>query len=223
MKFVREQQPEAARAIALALGQALSEGKHVLWLVSGGSNIAIEVAIMATLQETLDGSLDHLTILLTDERYGKPGHVDSNYGQLRAAGFDADTARFPDVLSLDLPLEQTVEYYTTIALDAFGKADVVVAQFGVGSDGHIAGILPHSPAANKDVAEVVGYKWTDHTRMTLTAPLLTKINSAYVLAYGAGKKEALERLRKNQETFASLPSNLLYQIADAYVYNDQVE
>jgi 6-phosphogluconolactonase/glucosamine-6-phosphate isomerase/deaminase len=59
--------------------------------------------------------------------------------------------------------------------------------------------------------------------MTLGIPMLLKIDSAFLLAYGEAKKEALERLRKNEEPVEELPAKILYDITDVTVYNDFIQ
>lgn len=191
----------------------------VLWLVCGGSNIAIEVAI----SEQLTGPTKNLTILPMDERYGPPGHADSNYLQLHEAGFDPHDAQWTDVLERDLPLQETVAYYSELVQGAQAEADYTIGLFGLGADGHTAGVLPGSPATSEDYATVVGYEWKDFTRMTMTPRELVKTDTAFILAYGANKKEALERLQKGVEPLRDLPSVLHHQIPEVYVYNDQIE
>lgn len=220
MRFMREPPEAAERAIAHALTASLTEGKRVVWLVCGGSNIVAEARIMATVRERAADVLARLTILPTDERYGRPGHPDSNYRQLSEAGFDPGPARWTDVLGGNLPLGPTVDYYTELVADAWAVADVVIAQFGIGPDGHIAGILPSSPATRDDAATIVGYDAPDFTRLTLTARQLVCVDHAFALAYGDSKRDALGRLRVHTEPFATLPSSLLYDIADASVYTD---
>ena len=223
MKFVKATADTGVQAVYDALRVPLEAGKNVVWLVSGGSNIPLEVEIADKLAEHFGKTLHHLTILLTDERYGAAGHINSNYKQLVDARFKLPSANFIDILGRNLSLEDAVEYYKGTVMQALETANFVLAQFGVGSDGHIAGILPHSPAATIEVDTVVGYKWRDYDRITLTYPLLIRINAAYTFAYGDGKLVALTRLQKNNEDFAALPSKLLYDIKDAYVYNDKIE
>ena len=59
--------------------KALSEGKSVLWLVSGGSNIKASVQIIDSISMDLR---TNLSVMLADERYGPLGHTDSNWEQL---------------------------------------------------------------------------------------------------------------------------------------------
>jgi 6-phosphogluconolactonase/glucosamine-6-phosphate isomerase/deaminase len=164
-----------------------------------------------------------LAILPTDERYGPPGHKDSNAEQLREAGFEPGEATWVDVLVHNVPLEQTIRFYNDIAATALASATAIIAQFGIGPDGHIAGILPDSPATEAGTATATGYETPEFTRITLTPLALKQVHTAYALAYGDSKKEALKRLQKNKESLAELPSGLLYGIPEAYVYNDQIE
>jgi 6-phosphogluconolactonase/glucosamine-6-phosphate isomerase/deaminase len=143
--------------------------------------------------------------------------------QMRAAGFEPGDATWYDVLKKNLPMPETVSYYAQLAENAFATATTVVATLGMGPDAHTAGILPGSPAATDTTSTVVGYSWSDYERMTLGMPMLLKIDSAFLLAYGEAKKEALERLRKNEEPVEELPAKILYDITDVTVYNDFIQ
>jgi phosphoheptose isomerase len=77
MKFLREDHDSAVRAIAARISSELQTGKRVLWLTSGGSNVAAEVRIMQLVREHAAHKLDGLAILPMDERYGKPGCIDA--------------------------------------------------------------------------------------------------------------------------------------------------
>lgn len=222
MQFLRESQETAEKAIAKTICDALFEGKRVLWLTSGGSNIAPEVAIMQRVTDHCADKLDGLAVMPMDERYGEPGHKDSNSEALRVAGFNAGRATWVDVLTHNEPFEQTVSFYGDVAATALANAQVIVGQFGLGNDAHVAGILPASPATAPGSATVVGYEWSDYVRMTLSAEALQQITVGYVLAYGDAKKEALTRLRANAEPFEQLPAKLLYELPEVYVYNDQL-
>jgi 6-phosphogluconolactonase/glucosamine-6-phosphate isomerase/deaminase len=223
MRFVLGTPTKAVPAVVKTLSAELQSGKQVVWLVCGGSNIPAEAKIMGQLVKRIPTKLKQLTVLPMDERYGSPGHKDSNFKQLQKAGFHPGSANWYDVLAKNLPLEQTVEYYTHLVEDAFATADTIVGLFGLGPDAHTAGVLPGSPAAHDEPVTVVGYDSPPFVRMTLTPHELIKTNIAFVLAYGAGKKQALERLQQNQERLAELPASLLYEIPEVTVYNDRIE
>jgi 6-phosphogluconolactonase/glucosamine-6-phosphate isomerase/deaminase len=223
MKFLRENTGVAAHEIAKTICDGLFAGKRVLWLVSGGSNLAVEKDIMDMVRNHANGHLGGLAIMPIDERYGHPGHDDSNVQQLRDAGFEPGGATLVDVLLHDTPFDETVSFYNELVNTALANATLVVGQFGMGADGHVAGIKPDSPAADSDAATVTGYDWTDYRRLTLMPTALRQITVGFLLAYGEDKKKALSQLQQNKLPFHKLPAVLLYEIPDMYVYNDQIE
>lgn len=222
MKFVREGREVAAIAVSERIVAELAAGRLVLWLVCGGSNIETEVEIMKQVRQA-GQNVDALTILPMDERYGKPGHPDSNHQQLLDKHFDPDIAAWYDVLAKNLPLADTVDYYAHLAENAFASVNTVVGVFGMGDDGHTAGVKPHSPALQDAAATVVGYDSPPFIRLTLTPRELVKADYAFVLAYGDEKAGALKRLQANDEPLEKLPAKLLYDVPEVYVFNDQVE
>lgn len=220
MKFSRQSSKQAVPVIAQTINKALRDGKAVLWLVCGGSNIGTQVAVMRLLCTDNPKLLTHLTILPMDERYGAPGHTDSNYRQMREAGFDPGAARWYDILEKNLPLAETVEYYCNLVENSFARSQFVIGTFGMGADGHTAGVLPYSPAVTDAEATVVGYEAPGFTRMTITPSWLVRCDVAYVLAYGEAKAVALANLRAHTLPLEAMPVGLHYDIPDVTVYND---
>lgn len=203
------------------LTQELGEGRRVLWLVCGGSNVATAVDVMKNLADDLTKDL---TITLTDERYGPPGHADSNWQQLADAGFDRKQARTLPVLEAGRSLAETTEHYQELAKRTFQDSDTVIALFGVGADGHIAGILPGSPAANADdEAWAAGYETKGFTRLTLTFTALRHVDVAYAFAFGEAKRAALSKLRSADIPLDEQPAQLLKRLPEAYLYSDQLK
>src|SRR4051812_44322661 len=99
---------EGAAPLFERIVHELEEGKRVIWLVPGGSNIPLSVTVMDNLATDLT---KNLTIYLTDERFGEVNHPDSNARQLREAGFDPKQARTVHVLAKGLTFEETIEQY----------------------------------------------------------------------------------------------------------------
>jgi 6-phosphogluconolactonase len=216
MRFLLESQDLAVQALTARLNHEL-EAKHVLWLVSGGSNIEAAVRVMANLPEELTSKL---TIMPVDERYGEVNHADSNWQQLMQAGLDAKQAQTLSVLA-DLSFDETLKRYETLASKAFEQADFVVSQLGVGADGHIAGILPGSPAVEAS-GLVAGYTSQPYQRLTLTFEALKRVNVAYVLAYGESKKPTLTDLMSGHLSLDIQPAQFLRSLGEVYLYNDQI-
>lgn len=222
MRFLREPNTAAAVTMAHSIRHALRQNEHVLWLVSGGSNIPVEIAVMRQLREDCPELLDDLMVLPMDERYGPSGHQNSNYQQMLEAGFAPGDAHWYDVLIDDLPLAETVDYYVDLAEETFGVASYVIGTFGMGADGHTAGILPRSPAAFDTEAVVVGYTGPDHVRMTLTQSVLVRCNEAFLLAYGETKQDALHNLEAAEHSIDDMPAQILHHIENVTVYNDSI-
>ncbi len=201
------------------LVRELAAGRRVLWLVSGGSNIPVSVEIMGNIPPELS---QKLSVMPADERYGQLGHADSNWAQLLEAGFDAKKATLLPVLQAGLSLEQTAEGYDKLAKQAFADNEAIIAQLGIGEDGHIAGILPGSPACAETKTLIVGYPNSPLDRLTLTFAGLCQVNAAYAFAFGNTKHQALSALRDEDLPLDQQPSQILKQLSEAYVYNDQV-
>ena len=217
--FIHADASEGRHALLGDLCERLRSGQRTLWLVPGGSNIPIVAAVMRQIPDELTPLL---TVLLTDERYGDVGHPDSNAHQLRQAGFDPKQGTFLPVLT-GADLAPTVAAYERTIQEQFAANDVYIGQSGIGADGHIAGILPDSPAAHEEQAFVYGYPTGSYTRITLTFPALRRLSSAYCFVYGDTKRQALTQLQSQDLPLTVQPSQILKYIPQAYVYNDQVD
>ena len=214
--------PDTATAtsdLQARLLQELSAGKKVVWLVSGGSNIDISVAIMANIPGPLQSLL---TVMFIDERYGPVGHADSNFEQLIRRGFEPEAATLIPLLQAGLSLEATALAYGEVLQLELTESNVVIAQLGIGGDGHTAGILPQSQAAKDGTDLVTSYNTDQFDRITLTFTGLRSVTAAYVLAYGGSKKDALLRLQQTEVALAEQPAQIYRQIPESYIYNDQI-
>lgn len=198
----------------------LKNGKKVFWLLSGGSNIGVSVDVMDKISIKLS---KNLTIGLADERYGElPDYPESNWTKLMAAGFKAKQATLKPLLKEGLSFEQAVEKYQNIIVDGLKNNDLVLAQLGIGEDGHIAGILPDSPAALEIKSLVCGYQSQPFLRLTLTFKALKRVDIAYVFAFGKNKFDALSSLASQDLQPIKQPAQILKQIPKVCIYNDQI-
>jgi 6-phosphogluconolactonase/glucosamine-6-phosphate isomerase/deaminase len=219
MKFVRVTELlDGVAPLRDRLMLDLNSGKQVLWLVPGGSNIPLTVAVMAQLPDDLTSGL---TIMLTDERYGAVGHADSNAHQLDEAGFEPKHAVIVPVLRTNVSIMETCTQYAADFTEAAGRADTIIGQFGMGADGHIAGILPGSTAVSS-ADLTAGYEAPGFTRITLTPKALSQLNAAYVFVFGDNKRSALARLQSEMLSLEAQPAQILKQLPEAYIYNDQI-
>ena len=220
MKFIHSADPShGISELSTRLVTLLKGHKKVLWLLAGGSNIPIAAEVMSQIRRKVSSDeLSRLTLALTDERYGPVGHADSNWFQLTQTSVDLSGIKTYPILR-DLPLAETIDAYGKDAEIFLNSADVIIAQFGMGADGHIAGLLPHCSAL-QSTHLVDGYVGQPFTRISLTIPVLRKINVAYAFIFGESKKVALQKLRDETLSLAEQPAQILREIPEVYVYED---
>jgi len=208
-----------AETLAVTISRLVLQKKKVLWLVPGGSNIKIAVTALNLLLEKVDEeNMPMITMALTDERYGPVGHKDSNWQQLIDSGFAFSKIKAVPILT-GLPLEETVKNYGEEVTNLFAAANHVVAQFGIGADGHIGGVLPHTVGVDSK-ATVIGYESAPFVRISLSLSMMKKINSAYAFVFGESKKDALQKLLQDG-SLDDIPCRVLKLIPEAYLYTDQ--
>ena len=193
-----------------------------LWLIPGGSNIALAIAVMNLLSTDLTRNL---TIALTDERFGPYNHPDSNWAQLKQSGFDPKQAKIIETLregDLSDMAAVTARYNAEID-EALDSNMTAIGLFGMGVDGHIAGILPGSPATNEqNYATVIGYPSTSFNRITITLSTIRRLKTVFLVAMGSDKLPQLERLINQDLPLDIQPAQIIKQVDEAYVYNDQI-
>lgn len=220
MRFVIGSTEDAAQYIAERLRTLLASGKSVLWLVSGGSNIPIQIAAMEMVPDSLS---KQLAIIPVDERYGQYNHAESNSYQMREAGFSPKHAECVDILEENMSPQATAKLLDDYLARGITMGDYIFATLGMGTDGRIAGILPHSPAiTSSDLA--LCYKAPDFQRITLCADTITNHCDEVVLsAFDQTKKKALHALAGHEDLRQSSPAVLLKEITNCTVYNDEIE
>jgi 6-phosphogluconolactonase/glucosamine-6-phosphate isomerase/deaminase len=194
------------------------EAGRVLWLVPGGSSIAIAAAVSQKLKPELTS---HLTVSLTDERFGIVGHPDSNWKQLHDAGFQPAHATMLPVLS-GKDMTETVTNFGASLEEILGNVDYRLGFFGIGADGHTAGILPGSPAVAAEQF-AAGYDAGNFMRITMTPKAISYLDEAVAYAVGEEKREALLNLDLEKLPLETQPAQILKQVAKYTIFNDQIE
>lgn len=206
---------EASDYLAGVLKRKLSKRQKVLWLVPGGSSI--HIAVEASRQLPQDTA--NLVIGQTDERYGPIGHKDSNWRQLTEAGFAAGNAKTMVVLG-GQDLNKTATDYSAMLGRVVKETNYRLGLFGIGADGHTAGIKPDSPSV--DSANLYeGYTWDDFTRLTLTPKAIGLLDEVVVYAAGDDKRPQMELLAKTLP-IEKQPAQALKQVSKLTVFNDQI-
>jgi 6-phosphogluconolactonase/glucosamine-6-phosphate isomerase/deaminase len=210
----------ALAPLARKLKSSLNIGP-TLWLLSGGSNIRLSVEIMKQIDTNLSAGL---SLALVDERFGPYRHPDSNWTQLLQSGFDPKQARVIETIRPDSgDLAETINRYSEDLSAAIEESTSVIGQLGMGTDGHIGGILPGSPAAIETDQLVLGYQSNPYTRITMSFNGLRQLDCAFLLAFGQDKQSQLSKLVNQDVSLDEQPAQIIKQIQESYLYNDQVE
>jgi 6-phosphogluconolactonase/glucosamine-6-phosphate isomerase/deaminase len=204
----------AARYLSEAVMSRTDNGKQVLLLLSGGSCIDLAVAVAKMMA---GHDLSSLTVSLTDERFGTPGHNDSNWQKLVLAGADFGQAAQAPVLT-GTSLQTTVERYGAFLENALATSDYTIGLFGMGTNGHTAGLQPGSPALSSK-ALACAFEWTDFTRVTMTIPAIQKLDEAILYAVGQDKQPLLKKLLHSESPLDPI-AQILKQVPELTIFND---
>lgn len=218
IEFRQVDSAAAVRGISERLLEILHRHRRVVWIITGGSSIPQLCQVMAAVPEELSG---RLAILLSDERYGPPGHADSNMQQYLAAGFTPKQATLVPVLRDALDMKETAAIYNQAVATALSAADYRFATLGMGPDGHVAGILPESEAVNAGTL-VTAYSAEKFERITLTFEALRQMDECMLLVFGEPKLQALKNLRDKQLPLTAQPAQIVKKISHCTVWNDQI-
>jgi 6-phosphogluconolactonase/glucosamine-6-phosphate isomerase/deaminase len=205
---------DAAEFIVSSILNQLDEGKHILFFLAGGSSISVAVKIAEFLRKYPH---KNLTITLTDERYGPIDHFNSNYFQLMEKGFDLPQAKIVPILTDD-DRNITTEKFNTILNQELMIAEYKIGLFGIGADGHTAGILPGSIALrSEDLA--CSYDTPIFSRITITPKVIEKLDEAVVFMQGEQKREILKNLEKDIDINLE-PAQILKKIPLLTIFTD---
>lgn len=214
-----EAKVKAAKYLANELSSPTSQGKDVLWLISGGSSIEVAVAAAAELE--LPES-KRITIAQVDERYVPPGSSEENWQQLINAGLNpANFKQTVSMLSSGSQPTAIAENYSRLLKQFFSQAAVAIGLFGIGSDGHTAGIKPTEQKTFKRFrgSELVhGYQADDFQRITVTEAVIKQLDSVVAYACGDDKRAVVNQLNVDLPAHTQ-PAQLLKSVPTAVVFN----
>lgn len=198
---------DPALFIIASVLRELDQGKKVLLFLTGGSSVAVG----ARISELLQGKdLKNLVVTLTDERYVPVNNPDSNYFQLLQKGFSMPTAKVIPILT-DEERDITVQKFNEKLNEEFMQAEYKMGLFGIGADGHTAGILPESKAVTSpDLA--FGYDTEKFSRITMTPRAIEKLDEAVAWVQGEDKWGTLRNLEKEMEILRQ-PAQILKKVS----------
>lgn len=210
------------------LAEKLEDKQRVLWLLAGGSAIEVSVKVSKLLQGR---PLENLTVTLTDERYGDVGHADSNWHQLELAGLQLPGANLVPVIAGE-NLETTGQLFSSKLQTLLNNTDFRIGLFGIGPDGHTAGLLPGCSAiGSNELAASYEDNGSDVpesgvkrglSRVTITEAAIAKLDEAVVYAVGEAKWPQLKRLTDTID-IASQPAQVLKRVPRLTIFTDMKE
>lgn len=199
------------------LKSALDAGKTVAWFIPGGSalGVAIDVA-----QRLTDTPLDTLRVTLTDERYGEIDHPDENWRQLLSAGFSLPGATLYRVVQPGLARRETTERFGATIEHFLDESDFAIGFFGIGADGHTAGIKPHAFSMDTP-AYAASFVGEDFERITITPRAIARLDIAVAYACGSGKRTVLQSLLRDDFALDDQPAQSLKTAGTFQLFTDQ--
>lgn len=186
--------------------------------VSGGSSFAVFKAVDKLLS---DDQKMTTRLLLVDERYGPPGHKNSNWSLLGNIDTTQYGSVYPTLLDDSMSLAETTAEYEEVVQMAFESDAQTIAILGVGSDRHIAGIKPMEEKIYNKVftnTYVAGYFGPDFERITLTPAALQQLDMRVAFVAGADKAQAIAGLAVEMPQHES-PVHAIKDLDNTFIYN----
>ncbi len=224
---------EVAATAGETLNELLLENQKnpILLLLSGGS--ALEI-----LDYVGDKALtENVTITMLDERFSEDPK-NNNFLALQKTEFYSFAQKMECSFfgSLPRPNESLKDFskryennlQTWVTENPKGK---IFAVFGIGQDGHTAGIFPNNN--EKEFNEMfnaqslaIGYNAKNNTplnlRVTATLTFFKLINNAIIFACGKEKKSALSAFKEKTLPVYLLPALGILQTKNRQLFTDQV-
>jgi 6-phosphogluconolactonase len=150
-----------------------------------------------------DVDWSRVSILFGDERWVPVSDPDSNEGTARHAFLD--NVRPHEIHSMreaGPTIEEAATAYDAL-LRRLGAIDFV--HLGLGEDGHTCSLFPGSPSLDEREKLVIptGDDEHPHPRLTFTYPALARAKLVVFTVAGAGKRDALSRIREGGDLPAS--------------------
>ena len=221
---------------ALALAQDMSRYVReqgtvpVLLLLSGGSALSV-VSLLSSWDD-----MSTLTIAVLDERFD-PTNRESNFANMAKTGWFAvatasgaahiNTATLADdtMDTLAARFEQGLAAWRTEH-----PSGVIVGLFGMGDDGHTAGIfpMPEDPQAFADCFQgdhlVIGYRAPDNVtiplRITVTLTCMRSCACGFAYVCGRTKRAKWDELRCGASPPHIFPAGILRELPSVRIATD---
>lgn len=207
---------EAAARIARGLQAAILRYGHASVALSGGNTPRDAYALLA--RDPLV-NWTKVDVFWVDERAVPPTDDRSNYRWAKETLLDV--ARVPadrvhrmaaeaaDRAVVAKEYERRIRERVEVDSDGVPAFDVII--LGIGEDGHTASLFPGEPTVETSEGLVVAVpaKGPREARLSLTPLAIEHARSLIVIAVGAGKREALERVWAAQGDVQKTPARVI--------------
>ncbi len=214
----------AAEFIASRIDSARGSFRLVL---AGGTTPRGLYRILSTAPLASQIPWAHVDLLWGDERFVPADHKDSNFRMVRetllANGNVVPREVFP-IPTDTAPDDCALRYESTLqemhGSSAIGPGNPLFdcVLLGIGTDGHIASLLPHQSVLDEQNHWVAAVPHGRETpRITLTYPALNSTRCTMFLASGANKSQIVARARAGDTT---LPAARLKPQGDVHWFLD---
>lgn len=206
---------EIANFVANLINDKLQQNLKVIWFVSGGSVVPLEILILKKINRF---NICNLIVTLADERFVAVDSVDSNWFKLKEEGFFMDGVKMiPYLMGEDLI--STVKNIEKKLKKEIDNSDYKIGIFGIGTDGHTAGILPYTFAVlNNEL--LCAYDTELYERITITPSTIKMLDEAIVYAVGKTKWPVIEKLIFDDLSINEQPSQVLKKVPLLTIFTD---
>jgi 6-phosphogluconolactonase/glucosamine-6-phosphate isomerase/deaminase len=196
-----------------SLEKHLKNKQKTLFFIPGGSALSLIPPVLETLSPEL---FSFLSLTLTDERYGEVNHKDSNWQQFLEKTPKLPQECFPVLQGKNK--EDTENDFEMFLKNTSSHFEKRIGLFGMGADGHIAGILPESKAVDSQNL-CVSYKGGDFYRITLTFKAFSLFDEIFLFAKGENKWPMIENLKKDIP-LPKMPAQIIKTLPMVTVFSD---
>ncbi|MDG3011227.1 6-phosphogluconolactonase [Rhodococcus sp. D2-41] len=189
----------AARFVGVVVAAQRERGIATVVLTGGGAGIALLAAVRDNPGE-IDWS--NIEIYWGDERFVEADDPERNELQARHALLDhvpVDEARVHPMAATDGRFGDDADaaardYATVLAAGGHPVPEFDVHLLGMGGEGHVNSLFPHTPAVREQQASVVAVRDCPKpppTRITLTLPAVRRARQVWLLVAGEAKAGAV--------------------------------
>ena len=154
-----------------------------------------------------------LHVYIADERYVPFDHPDSNYGMILASfiGSHKETIGSFHFIDTRLSIQEAIDQYSD-ELKQISDGSLDMLFLGIGPDGHILSLFPHTEQVLDKVHDVV-HSTTDrfvvHDRITMTSRFVLNAKRIMLVASGNDKYSVIEDLKAGVKSVEESPVMML--------------